>query len=31
MLLVIVAPVLLAVAWSVFQFALGFLIGLMGG
>lgn len=29
--LVIVAPVLLAVAWVVFQFALGFLNGLLGG
>ena len=31
MLLVIVAPVLLAVAWVVFQFSLGFLNGLLGG
>jgi zinc-ribbon domain len=29
--LVIVAPVLLAIAWFVFQFAVGFLNGLLGG
>jgi hypothetical protein len=29
--LVIVAPVLLAIAWFVFQFAVGFLGGLLGG
>jgi hypothetical protein len=31
LLLVIVAPVLLAVAWIVFQFSVGFLNGLLGG
>jgi hypothetical protein len=31
LLLVIVAPVLLAIAWVVFQFALGFLNGLLSG
>ncbi len=31
LLLVIVAPVLLAIAWSVFQIALGFLTALFGG
>ncbi len=31
LLLVVVAPVLLAVAWVVFQIALGFLNGLLGG
>jgi hypothetical protein len=31
LLLVIVAPVLLATAWFVFQFAVGFLNGLLGG
>ena len=29
--LVIVAPVLLAIAWFVFQFTVGFLNGLLGG
>jgi hypothetical protein len=29
--LVIVAPVLLAIAWFVFQFSVGFLSGLLGG
>jgi uncharacterized membrane protein YvbJ len=29
--LVLVAPVLLAIAWFVFQFAVGFLSGLLGG
>jgi hypothetical protein len=29
--LIIVAPVLLAVAWIVFQFSVGFLNGLLGG
>jgi hypothetical protein len=29
--LVIVAPVLLAIAWFVFQFSVGFLNGLLGG
>ncbi len=29
--LIIVAPVLLAIAWFVFQFAVGFLNGLLGG
>ena len=29
--LVIVAPVLLAIAWVVFQIALGFLSGLLSG
>jgi hypothetical protein len=31
LLLVIVAPVLLAIAWVVFQIAVGFLNGLLGG
>ncbi len=31
LLLFVVAPVLLAVAWVVFQIALGFLNGLLGG
>lgn len=31
LLLVIVAPMLLAVAWVVFQIAVGFLNGLLGG
>jgi hypothetical protein len=31
LLLVIVAPVLLAIAWFVFQFTVGFLSGLLGG
>ncbi len=31
LLLVVVAPVLLAVAWIVFQIAVGFLNGLLGG
>jgi len=31
LLLVIVAPVLLAIAWFVFQFSVGFLNGLLGG
>jgi hypothetical protein len=31
LLLVIVAPVLLAIAWVVFQFAVGVLHGLLGG
>jgi hypothetical protein len=31
LLLVIVAPVLLAIAWIVFQFSVGFLNGLLGG
>jgi hypothetical protein len=31
LLLVIVAPVLLVIAWFVFQFAVGFLNGLSGG
>lgn len=31
LLLVLVAPVLLAIAWVVFQFALGFFNGLLGG
>jgi hypothetical protein len=30
LLLIIVAPVLLAIAWFVFQFAIGFLSGLFG-
>jgi zinc-ribbon domain len=29
--LIIVAPVLLAIAWFVFQFSVGFLSGLLGG
>lgn len=29
--LIIVAPVLLAIAWFVFQFSVGFLNGLLGG
>jgi uncharacterized membrane protein YvbJ len=29
--LVIIAPVLLAIAWFVFQFSVGFLNGLLGG
>ncbi len=31
LLLVIVAPILLAIAWWVFQFSVGFLNGLLGG
>ena len=31
LLLVFVAPVLLAIAWVVFQFSIGFLNGLLGG
>lgn len=30
MLLVVLTPVLLAVAWTVFQIAVGFLSGLLG-